>query len=376
MTGTVGSVMPDSTVETADRPAPRRASRGRLVPAAIAAVVIAVVGVVVARSRPSPLPPAPTSGPAQAGAPAQTGGPPTAGAEATTAPSPESCRALMAAAEGSTVTLSGELACEASGLQPGVTLTGSYSGWLRLHKPDRWTVRDLVATKGDGRAVLQILGGSDWTVADSTLSSEGGPGPYGVLDVGESQVDGNPTNWRIQRVNVTAAVINPLYEGNQNTGVYVIGQAGKPMNGLIEESTIIGGAAGPALKLGGTGKTVGATDGVSDVTVRRNTIVGQNVPTNECAIKIVTSSEDLRIDANTIDCRNGGDPITLGTYFGGGTTVTNNTFVMPADRANWMAGTNARNQFIAYAFGECPNQDLRHPLGPELECSGNTRRTP
>lgn len=335
--------------------------RNQTIVAIVAALVVGGGAIVIANStKPAPAP-APSTSTVTTAVPSDPVG---------------SCAQIGAAKPGTTVTLSGDLACEATGVQPDVTLTGNYSGWLHLHKPVRWTIRDLTATKGGGRAVLQILGGNGWVVEDSTFSSEGGEGPYGVIDVGESSVDGNPSNWVIRRVNVTAAVKNALYEPNQNVGIYVIGQRGQAMNGVIEDSRITATGSGPALKLGGTGKTALASDSTDNVVVRRNTIVGEPVPTGECAIKIVSASSNLNLDANTIDCGRGGDPITLGVYGGSGTTVTNNTFVMPADRANWMAGTDTFSNFIAYPFPACPAWDLQHWAGPVLACAGNTRKAP
>ena len=285
------------------------------------------------------------------------------------------CDAINNAKAGMTVILNGPLQCTSHYLAPNVTLTGNYQGYLILSRPDGWKIKNLHGSVGSGLAVLQIVGGNGWTIEDSSFTTKGGPGAYGALDIGESSDLGNPTNWKVLRTTLEAPSVNPEHEGNQNLALYVIGQSGKAMNGLIESSTLIGGPGGPAVKLGGTGKTSLASDATDNVTMRNNTIIGQANADNGCAIKIVTASSNLVFDSNDIDCSGGGVPITLGTYFGTGTTFVNNRIVYKKDyqlKDYWMTGTDRFSNFVSYRWPNCPAVDWEHYAGATLGCAGNT----
>lgn len=155
---------------------------------------------------------------------------------------------------------------------------------------------------------------------------------------------------------------NPAHQDNQDHALYVIGANQTPMYGVIENNEILGGPAGRALKIGGTGNIPDQSDSTDAVIVRRNHIVGQPNGDSKCAVAIVTNSDDITLENNRIDCAGGGVPITLAQFTGKNLTITNNLLTFTTRQ--WIVARGLGDSFDDLAPFDC---------GKWATCSGNAR---
>ena len=329
----------------------------RTILAAGASVVIVVAAVLVVVNRP-------TASPGGAGGSATPVGPvgPTVPIVGPSVVGDATCADLKQATSGSTIALGGAVECDVTAAATDVTVTGSATGWLRCRQCTRWHLSKLAMSGGNGTAVVQMVGGDGWTIEDSDISGAGGPGNYGVVAVGETPQDGAPTNWTIRRSTLEEPGNNDAHQDNQDHALYVIGPNDTELHGVIEDNEILGGPAGHALKLGGTGTSPGQPDSTDSVVVRRNHIVGQPVPDGKCAVVIATNSDDISLENNRIDCPGGGVPIALGQFTGQNLRITDN--VVTFTTRQWIVARGLYPGFDDLAPFDC---------GRWATCSGNSR---
>lgn len=272
-----------------------------------------------------------------------------------------SCEDLQHAVAGSTVSLGGRIDCDVRASVTDVTVTGSATGWLRCRQCTRWHLSALTINGGDGGAVVQMIGGDGWTIDGSTISGRGGPGNYGVLAVGFTAADGSPTNWAIRRSTLEQPGDNADHQDNQDHALYVIGPNDTPLHGVIEDNEILGGPAGRAVKIGGTGNLADQSDSTDSVIVRRNHIVGQPNGDSKCAVTIATNSDDISVEDNRIDCAAGGVPFSLAQFTGKNLRITGN--VVTFTTKQWIVAKGLTGGFDDLAPFDC---------GTWASCSGNS----
>ena len=272
------------------------------------------------------------------------------------------CEDLKAAAAGSTITVGGAFACDVKAAAPDVTVTGTATGWLRCRNCDRWHLSKLRISGGDGGSVVHMIGGDGWTIEDSDISGQGGPGNFGVVAVGETPENGPATNWTIRRSTIEAPGNNAEHQDNQDHALYVIGPNQTALHGLIEDNEILGGPAGQALKVGGTGNLAGQSDSSDSVTVRRNHIVGRSLFDGSCSVVISTNSDDVSLLDNRIECPDGGVPIALSEFTGKRLVITGNAVAFTTQP--WILAQGVTGGFDNQMPFEC---------GRWATCSGNRR---
>jgi hypothetical protein len=268
--------------------------------AAIVAVLVVVGGYAATRPTTSPAP-----------APATT--------TSTTVPASD-CGRLKVAQTGETVRLDGTIVCDFTATQPAVTVTGTATGDIVCRACDRWSFTDVDLT-----GTLRMIGGNGWQIIDSHFDGAD-RGLYSVLNVGATPEAGQPTNWLIRDTVVERPGNSPEHADNQDHAVYIIGRNDVGMGGVVEGGRIIGGGAGAALKIGGTGNFAGSPDAADAVTVRR---VEVSNPGDECVL-LATDSDNVVVDSNIFDCATA--VVMDGPWTGTGTILTGNA----ADAGRWL----------------------------------------
>jgi hypothetical protein len=176
-----------------------------------------------------------------------------------------------------------------------------------------------------------MIGGRDWSILDSDIDG-GSRGLFAVVRTGSTDVDRQPTNWRIAGNTIRhPGCQDPTSKGaNWSHVVYIIG-GNAPMYGLVEDNLIEQEGCGAALKVGGTGNfgsSPTSPDGADDVVVRGNTIRNVEPGGDQTAVLVATNADRIQLIGNTLE--SGDTAIWLsGPYSGEGFEAIDNEIAAP-----------------------------------------------